>query len=87
MSEESRLKWLNCEDEQSKVFLEKYSKEEILRMYRRSLLWQVETENFIIKEAEKVIDKKILDGDEFGPITMDAIVEMLVKEIIELRKK
>lgn len=84
MSQESRQKWLNCEDDSSKKFLEKYTKEDICKLFHRNIFNDIETEEFIIKEAEKVLSKDVINNDD-DPLCIENIVEILVSEIIKLR--
>jgi hypothetical protein len=86
MSQESRQKWLNLEDEFSKDFLEKNTKEQIAQLFHRLLLDTSETDTFIRNEAKKVLDNSLVDGDNWGVPPIENIVEMLVKEIEESKK-
>lgn len=87
MSQESRQKWLDCEDEWSEIFLERNTKKEIAKLFHRFMLDTAETDTFIRAEAKKVLDNSLVDGDNWGVPSIENIVEILVSEIIKLRNE
>lgn len=84
MNKKERAEWLLGEDEYGKKLLRDLSKKELLFYWRQSVLDSAELEEFILKEAGKVIG---LGGGEDYFLPIEDIIEKLVKEIIELRKK